>query len=70
VNVTVDARHDDEHDGGWRTHTLRYDLSLYDRPAGGNCWLAYHFHPNPTGSGYLRPHVHVGADAGSSILLQ
>lgn len=59
VNVTVEARQDDAETGSWRTHTLRYDYSLYDTAAEGHYLLAYHFHPDPEGVGHQRPHVHV-----------
>lgn len=61
ANVAVEARQDDAETGSWRTHTLRYDFSLYDSADAGRALLAYHFHPNPSGAGYLRPHLHVRA---------
>jgi hypothetical protein len=62
VNLAIEARQDDEETGSWRTHTLRYDFSLYDSPDAGPALLAYHFHPDPEGRGHQRPHLHVRAE--------
>lgn len=61
VAMEVEPRRDDIDTNSWRTHTLRYDYSLFGDERGSDEWLAYHFHPRTPKD---LPHLHVNADAG------
>ena len=58
--MTVEPRQDDDETGSWRTHTLRYNFSLFPDAREQKYLLSYHYHP---GVGVDWPHVHVSGTA-------
>lgn len=60
VDLTVEPRKDDPATGSWRTHTLRYNFSLFPTEKEQRYFLAYHYHP---GVGVDWPHVHISGQA-------
>lgn len=60
IAMEIEPRRDDVETRGWRTHTLRYDYSIFGDERGSDEWFAYHFHP----AAYAYPHLHVNAAAG------
>lgn len=60
VDMTVEPRRDDSDTGSWRTHTLRYNFSLFPDEREQKYLLAYHYHP---GVGVDWPHAHISGQA-------
>jgi hypothetical protein len=60
VQTEIEPREDEEVDGGWRMHTLRYSYAAFGDDHGSDEWLTYHYHPL---SGVTVPHLHLNADA-------